>query len=641
VRLAALLLPAALIIFLGMNDGGFDPVVLGEAGVVVWWMILLGVLVALLPVGDLPRVAWLTGCLLAGFAIWTGLAITWSESAERTAFELARAATLIGVFALAALLRGPGNLRRVSAGVATGIVFITLMALASRLHPQWFLEDLPIYFETQAGRLNYPLGYWNGLAALIAIGLPLLISFGAAPARPLIRAVSTATIPALGLAIYLTVSRGGLLAALIGIAALVVLNPRRWSLVIPLLIGGLGSFILIAYASGLDQLVNGLQTETAFDQGTKLAVALFVVCALTGLISALLSRLTRGSGTSTIKIERRLFWSGFAGIAVVAVLAAVITGVPGEISERWQEFKQPVTPEAGADRLASASGSGRYQWWASIAEAGTSNPVLGIGPGTFEFWFARGDVEATGYVTEAHSLYLEAFGESGIVGLLLIGGFVLTVVISGARSSVRAWKDREPDSAYAAATASILVFVVAAGIDWAWELSVIAVAFMLLAGALVANSRVPDRVGQTENAPPGVLRTRAAPAALVLMALVALVVVGIPLLSANNVRSSQAAFKEGDFRLALERTRQAEDLMPFAATPALQEAFVLERIGEARSAVRAAREAVDRESTNWANWYVLSRIEAEAGNAAAAEEAYRRARELNPRSSLFDQEPSG
>ncbi|MGK2956561.1 MAG: O-antigen ligase family protein [Solirubrobacterales bacterium] len=640
VSAAAWLTPVILIVYLGINNGGFDAVVLGKAGVVVWWCVLLGILSGLLPAQGLPRAAWVAGGLLCGFAIWTGLAIIWSESAEHTAYELGRVATLLGAFTIAALFRGTANLRRVCAGVAVGVVVITLVALASRLHPQWFLDDIATDFVTQAGRLNYPVGYWNGLAALIALGLPLLVSFGAAPGRSLVRGLATACLPALGLAVYLTVSRGGLAVALIGVAALVVLHPRRWSLVVPLLLGAIGSVVVVAYASGLHELVDGVRSQTAYDQGTNLAVALFIVCALTGLVGVALSRVTGGLQDPAFRIDRRTFWWIVGSISIVAVLAAIVLGVPGEVADRWQDFKQPVTPDAGAGRFTAASGSGRFQWWSSIIDAGQSNPILGIGPGTFEFWFARGDVTATGYITEAHSVYFEAFGEAGILGFLLICGFFVATIFSGLRSSIRSWNWRTIEPEYAAATAALIVFAVAATIDWVWELGVVAVAFMLLAGALVGNAR-PPAARRSSEASSSEVRSRTSSATVAFVAVVALVAVGTPLLTAAAIRSSQAAFREGDFEEAQSQAQKAGDLMPFAATPVLQEAFVFERIGEPQSAVRAARTAVERESTNWANWYVLSRMESEAGNEALAAKAYQRARELNPRSELFVQEPGG
>jgi cytochrome c-type biogenesis protein CcmH/NrfG len=67
----------------------------------------------------------------------------------------------------------------------------------------------------------------------------------------------------------------------------------------------------------------------------------------------------------------------------------------------------------------------------------------------------------------------------------------------------------------------------------------------------------------------------------------------------------------------------------------LQEALVLESPGELAAAAAAARAATERESTNWRTWLVLSRIEAELGDASAAVRDYHQARLLNPFSELF------
>ena len=47
-------------------------------------------------------------------------------------------------------------------------------------------------------------------------------------------------------------------------------------------------------------------------------------------------------------------------------------------------------------------------------------------------------------------------------------------------------------------------------------------------------------------------------------------------------------------------------------------------------AIAAARAATDEEPTNWRTWLVLSRLEAQAGNAEASVEAYRRGARPEP-----------
>jgi hypothetical protein len=53
--------------------------------------------------------------------------------------------------------------------------------------------------------------------------------------------------------------------------------------------------------------------------------------------------------------------------------------------------------------------------------------------------------------------------------------------------------------------------------------------------------------------------------------------------------------------------------------------------------ILAAKRATQQASTNWQTWAILSRLEAENGNAKGSLVAYRKARALNPMSPLFQQ----
>jgi cytochrome c-type biogenesis protein CcmH/NrfG len=63
---------------------------------------------------------------------------------------------------------------------------------------------------------------------------------------------------------------------------------------------------------------------------------------------------------------------------------------------------------------------------------------------------------------------------------------------------------------------------------------------------------------------------------------------------------------------------------------------VLELQGRMPQAVASAKQATQEEATNWQNWVVLSRLEAENGDANASLSAYRHAKDLNPKSTLFN-----
>ena len=133
--IAAWTLGFAVVAYLALSNGGYDTVVRSQVGIAVWWIVLLGALSGILP-SRFGAAGWTATALLAGFALWTGLAIGWTESAERTAIELGRVATYLGVFVLALALQERAAARHVIHGLACAIAFVTLLAVLSRLHPQ-------------------------------------------------------------------------------------------------------------------------------------------------------------------------------------------------------------------------------------------------------------------------------------------------------------------------------------------------------------------------------------------------------------------------------------------------------------------------------------------------------------------------
>ncbi len=624
-------LPFMLVAYLGFRGGGFDEIVRSEVGIAAWWILLLGAAVGVLPSARLGRGAWIALGLLAAFAAWTGLAIGWSESAERSLAELGRVAALLGVFALALSVQGPAGLRRAIGAVGAAIVLVSGIALLSRLHPAWFPDlELPELIPGAQSRLHYPIDYWNGLAAFAAIGVPLLLTIATAARGVALRALATALVPALALTIFFTLSRGGAGAAAIGVAVLLALHPRRVALLGQVLVAGVGSAILIGAASQRDALVDGLLTQQAADQGNEMLAMAVVVCAGVGLVAAALEIAGRHGIGPTIRIRasRSRLAIGGGALAIVVLIAALAAGVPGELSDRWEEFKEPTFTSEGANRFDAASGSGRYQYWESALDAGASEPLLGIGPGTFEFWEARNG-SLPGFVRDAHSLYLESFGELGIVGLLLILGVVGAPFVVGIR---RLRASRADDRVLlAGALGACAVFAAAAAIDWAWELTVLPVAFLLLAAAIVARPSPDTAPGAEDGTAPRLARF-----VLPALAVAGGIAILIPLAGSEALRNSQASVAAQNLPGALGDARTASDIEPLAATPNLQQALVLELQGDLDGAVAAARQATEDEPTNWRNWLVLSRLEAKNGNAEESVAAYREARDLNPRAPLFN-----
>ena len=141
----------------------------------------------------------------------------------------------------------------------------------------------------------------------------------------------------------------------------------------------------------------------------------------------------------------------------------------------------PTSPEQHFGQL---SGAGRHEFWRVAVDAFGEKPVLGHGAGTYQFsWDQLRRLDLP--VHDAHSLYLEAFAELGLVGgLTVLGlvGFLLWIGVRGlarrergrsASSTRRCWRHRSPSRS-------------APAIDWFWEIAAVGAIFFLAGGALVA-----------------------------------------------------------------------------------------------------------------------------------------------------------
>jgi cytochrome c-type biogenesis protein CcmH/NrfG len=627
--LAAWLIPAILVLYLSLENGGYDPIPRSQAGVAIWWLILVGTVVGLMPIAWRGLPGGLLVAVLAALAGWTALSLAWTESDERTMIEVARVATYLGVFVLGLAIGARGYGRQMLNGVTTGVAIVIALALLSRLEPNLFPEQniaafLPERAPELQSRLAYPLNYSTGLATLGALAVPLLLAAATSGRMAIGRYGAAATLPIVALTLWLTGSGQAIpLAAATTLAYLLLTNERLRALAL-LVLSGLGGAILILAAESREALDAGLRTPAALREGDELLVIALVVCAAVVAGQALLGLgFRRWPRLGMPEVSARAARMALAVAVGAVIIVGLAAGGAGEVSEQWEDFKsaEGVDPEVEGrgEQLVDVSARGRYQYWQSAIDAYETEPWLGIGPGTFEFWWAREGVgEAAIFVREAHSLYLEVLAELGPLGLLLVGAFVVTVLAGGALLAFRASSAERP--ALAAAVAACFGFAGAAAVDWVWELGALPVVFLLLAAVAV---------GGVESARPrGLLAGRALTAGLSVAALIA---IAIPLAAASAVDDSREAVDDGRLEDALTDARAAVAIEPFAATPRLQEAAVLERLGQLSEAVEVAREATREEPTNWRTWLVLSRLEARNGNPEEAVDAFERAQSLFPR----------
>ena len=217
---AGILLGAAIFFGGGSSD---EPLAwIGGAAVVAAAVVAAAVLAGRLPLPELDRPGLLFVGLLFGFVVWNGLSIAWSAAPDRSWDYFNRGLAYLAFVALglavgAAVQRAP---RLVALGLAGLIGAACLWALAGKVVPALY-EDYGRF-----ARLRSPLAYWNALGLLTALGLPLglWIASTREHARWL-RAAGVLLVYVLGIALALTYSRGGLLAALFAVAAFVATHP--------------------------------------------------------------------------------------------------------------------------------------------------------------------------------------------------------------------------------------------------------------------------------------------------------------------------------------------------------------------------------------------------------------------------------
>jgi O-Antigen ligase len=613
---------ALLVAYLGFSGGGYDLLVWGEVGLVVWWALLLAAILGVVRLRGAGVAVWVPLGALAGLTVWTALGLSWGHSAERGVVELARLVTYLGLFVGAVMVARAGQGRALVGGVAVALAAIGVVALLSRLHPAWFPAPKGSDLLAERNRLDYPLNYFNGLAALLGLGITVLAGLAVVARGRASRAVSAAALPAMVLALYFTLSRGGFLAAGIGLLTLLALAPDRLPKLASLLVPAAGSAVLILVASGRQDLQDGLSTATAKHQGDQLLLLTLGVCVAVGLLAPAAAGLCRQLTGGWRPSRGR-----GAAVAVVVVVAGATlflsAGGAQAVSDGWTKFREPniqATANQSATRLTNVSGRGRYQFWRSAIDAGQQEPVHGIGPGGFAYWWAEhGRLDR--FIQNAHSLYLETFAELGIVGLALVLAFVGSLLLAAARHALGGG-DRALAAVGAASCAS---FAASAAIEWVWQIPVLPAAFLMLGAAGVARwSR------ETVSRP--VWAERLGFAAVAVAALAVLVP---PVIGSASLRSSQEAVAAGRLAEGLGDARSAERAQPYAGSPKVQRALIEERGGDLVAADSAIREATSAEPRDWRIWVIRSRIEARRGRARKALRAYQRAKALSPRSILF------
>jgi hypothetical protein len=634
---AAIVLSAIALVWLALEGGGYGEVARHAAGAVVW-LFLFGLLLrrgGALPVrGPVLAVAG----AIAAFALVTALSLLWTESSGRTWDEVTRVLTYLGLF-LAVTTVGSDARRRgqLLEGLTLGMVVVVVLALLSRLEPGLFhAQELGRLTPEFRPRLAFPFDYWNAVGSFAAVTFVLLVHAASRADRPRwYGAAAAALLPVAGLTLYLSFSRGGFLSAGVGCALFLWLSPRRLVAGAVIAVAALSTALLALLVRSYSELNDGLIEESAArSQGHRVLVALVALAALAFALRWLSARSRlAGRAVSALRPHRRKV--RIAGVVVALAAAVAMTAVID-----GGGFDDPiVTGTETADqqrRLTSISANGRYQLWSSAWDAWESRPVGGRGAGTYEFWWRRhADIDAPS--RDSHSLVFDVLAELGTLGLLALlalFGTALWFASAAVRAATGAAR-----ASLVAVVAAMSTWALGAAVDWLWEFAAVGAVFFVLAGLAAAARR--DQLAPVEESERVEGRRTNRTAALALAAWLVVVIQSVALIGSWSLARSEDAVARNDLATAEDAANLARRLEPWGAEPYMQRALVRVRSAAYRPsaatfapAIADARKATEREPTNWRAWLTLVRIEARAGQLAAALRDTPRVTELAPKSAL-------
>jgi hypothetical protein len=613
------LVVAAAIFFLSYANGGFETTTRAYAAIAAWWLIGVG---AALGIGSasarLSRTAIAVPVIFGLFAVWTLVSMAWAPDRERAFAQFAQVSLYVAVLVFGLFLARVVPTSFLAGGIALALSAIAVVSLVSRLFPSTFGQSPGSAILRQiAVRLSFPVGYWNGLAIEVALAIPLLLAAMCSERSRLVRAVAALPFPIIAADMYLASSRGAFIAAAAAVIAFLVLAPRRWPAFAATVVAAGAGVVAVGALVHKKSLLNATTGSLAVQQGHRAAVVIALACLASALVWLAVSEVGH-----RVPTPRPLV--GWITAAVFGVLAVGAVAASHPV-RRFDDFKSGKLPHGVGlqvtNHLLGSSGSGRWQYWGAAVSQFRAHPLRGGGAGSWEYWWQQhGSLPI--FTQFAHSIYLETMGELGVIGLLLLLGWLVLAVVGSIRAA------RILASPYVAALAAVgIAFFVAASYDWVWQLSALAVVGVGSLG--VALGTLPSRPSPVAGRA-GFLRP-----VLALLAVAAIVPQVVVLAEGIHMNDSRTAAAAGDLTRAQAEALAARAVEPWATSPYIQLAQLSDGERQYADARHWIGLAIDRSPQNWLVWFVAARIDRERGLHRVAAREYQRAIALNPHGLVF------
>jgi O-Antigen ligase len=584
----ALLAPWLLLtLFTAFRDGGSSDMGLAIAAVGAIVACFVALLLAASGRLELPRPSGAALVALAGLGLWCAVAlasIAWSLSPAASWVDgihvACAAAALAGGMWIGALLRRPAQAACLV--LAAVSVTVAVYAIAQRS----FSSEL---IAASFPRLREPFGYSNALAALFVSGVPAVLVLGSRRALAA-RSVGAACVAVLSVAVILTGSRGGLLAALLTILVLLLLAGRRLELVTTLACGVVPAAPVALYGVSLPTFSG---TDPPPSAGAGLLIALIAAACIAAIASALAQAVVdRLAPRTRVRTLRALAAVGGALVLAGLVLASVRSGGPiALVSRAWDQLTgNGQVSNATGNRFFTLSSNLRYRWWSEAWHAFTVRPIEGFGAGTFNLIDQLSRPDGT-VAREAHSSGLQVLSGLGILG----GIPALAALAGGAVACIGGWRRLAGEERVAAAAlcAAVAGLAFHAQLDWDWTFAAITLVGYPIPGILATAGRGTTPVRAPERWMAG--------AALPLLVVLA-VACALPFLADRATTRADTLLAAGRDDPALVESDLAISLDPLSTDALLDRATIQQLLGRPKDAAADVRRALRLEPANADNW---------------------------------------
>jgi O-antigen ligase/polysaccharide polymerase Wzy-like membrane protein len=605
----------------GAADGYYDLAVWGPICVA---MCALVVALAVATAGRPRLVPALAVGGLVALWLWSWLSTGWAESADEALVTAGRwalyAATLT---ALMLLMRSQRDRWLPLAAATAGVMAVALYVLLRMLD-----GDADVLFS--GGRLENPLGYVNGQAGYFLLAFWACVALAEQARSKALAGLGAAGAVVLGALLVLSQTRAVLPAVAVSAIVMLAVVPGRRRRIWVLVAVGLG---LLVISQPLLDVYRETQAQPApepelIKEAARLTLlAAVIVGAAWATIQALLDGLGRTEPSVRTALRRgEALLAGAVVLVALVVATAALGDVRDEVREQYDNFVHLRGGDQSATRFLSGGGN-RYDYWRIAWLEFKDAPVRGQGAGNYDrLYFAeRRTVED---IRQPHSLPLQALAELGVVGALMLFAFIGAVFAGLWRTARQAKDSAELRIVAVAGGGAFVAWLAHTSVDWLHNLPGVTGIALCAAAALVAPWS------------PGAGSRRITSARIVVVVAVCVAAIAAAysvgrLVIADHYRIDARDTLRSD---PVEALRLANQSLAFndESLPALYvKAAAYARLGRYRAARGALIEAIRREPHDHVPWVLLGDLAVRRGDFPSARRFYRRASELNPRSTVI------